>query len=316
MAIPRVSATAAPVLRRRRLPGPSQPDLHCRSRDARELFPGKNVRCAATAPSRPIVGESTLGIDIHYYVQVDMGGFRDVIDTPRRCHRRRPAPVYDSRYATRRRPRRPQALHPARHPLPGWRGGARLLPVTSCEQRLRPVGAPDAHHHRLRNQIDIPSLIGDIDKFLRHHQEGHPDQTSLPSCCRRWPVWSRASTSTSASRSSWFRPSTARQCERLPASTALCANAGPEATAPYALVAERARRSARRPEHVHRRPGDPRAAADARQRGRGRPRPQRHQGHQRQDHQHLRSLWSSLAWTAPCPRSTPARPTGTTTRTR
>ena len=126
------------------------------------LFPGNNDPAARLrSPLKAIVGE-TLGIPINYYVQVDMGGFRDVVDTLGGAIVDVQLPVYDSRYASDDgRGAIKLYIPPGIHSMDGAQALAYSRSRHSSSdfdrsaRQMRMITA-------LRSQVDIPSLIGDI----------------------------------------------------------------------------------------------------------------------------------------------------------
>ncbi len=129
------------------------------------LFPGKNSRERKYGALKGIVSES-LGIPIPYYVQVDMGGFRDVIDTLGGSVVDVQLPVYDSRYGTDDgRAALKLYVPPGIHYMDGAAAlaYARSRHTTSdfdrSARQMRTITA-------IRNQIDIPSLLGDMNQLL------------------------------------------------------------------------------------------------------------------------------------------------------
>ena len=128
------------------------------------LFPGKNARDRKYGALKEIVGE-TLGIPINYYVQVDMNGFRDVVDTLGGAVIDVQLPVYDSRYASDDgRGAIKLYIPPGIHFLDGAEALAysRSRHASSdfdrSARQMRMITA-------LRNQVDIPSLIGQMDQL-------------------------------------------------------------------------------------------------------------------------------------------------------
>jgi LCP family protein required for cell wall assembly len=127
------------------------------------LFPGDTPPQRGFNALTAMVG-ATLGIPIDYYVRVDMGGFRDVVDTmmPSGAIVDVQAPVYDSRYATDDgRGAIKLYIPPGIHSMDGAQALAysRSRHSTSdfdrSARQMRMITA-------LRGQVDIPSLIGDV----------------------------------------------------------------------------------------------------------------------------------------------------------
>ena len=129
------------------------------------IWPGKNAREKKYDALKSVVGES-LGIDIPYYVQVDMSGFRDVIDTLGGSVVDVQLPVYDVRYGTDDgRAALKLYIPPGIHYMDGAEAlaYARSRHTTNdfdrSARQMRTITA-------IRNQIDIPSLLGDMDQLL------------------------------------------------------------------------------------------------------------------------------------------------------
>jgi len=107
----------------------------------------------------------TLGIPIDYYVQVDMNGFRVVVDTLGGAVVDVQLPVYDARYSSDDgRGAIKLYIPPGVHYLDGAEALAysRSRHASSdfdrSARQMRMITA-------LRNQVDIPSLIGQIDQL-------------------------------------------------------------------------------------------------------------------------------------------------------
>ncbi len=163
------------------------------------LFPGKTDRQRGYGALKSIIGES-LGIDINYYVQVDMDSFRDVVETLGGALVDVQLPVYDARYGSEDgRGTVKLYIPPGVHFMDGAEALAysRSRHTSSdfdrSSRQMRMITA-------LRNQLDIPSLIGDIGQGPGHHQEGPAHRCPVPDCCLSWPNWPRPWTSTSGSR--------------------------------------------------------------------------------------------------------------------
>lgn len=129
------------------------------------LWPGDNAREKKYGALKTIIGES-LGIPINYYVQVDMAGFRDVIDTLGGAVIDVQLPVYDSRYGTDDgRSTIKLYIPPGVHFMDGAEAlaYARSRHASSdfdrSARQMRTITA-------IRNQVDIPSLLGDMDQLL------------------------------------------------------------------------------------------------------------------------------------------------------
>ena len=129
------------------------------------LFPGKTDRSRGYGALKAMVG-ATLGIPINYYVQVDMNGFRDVIDTLGGAVVDVQLPVYDARYASDDgRGAIKLYIPPGIHYMTGAQALAYSRSRHSSSdfdrstRQMRMITA-------LRNQVDIPSLIGDMDQLL------------------------------------------------------------------------------------------------------------------------------------------------------
>jgi len=135
------------------------------ARGAPSLFPGKTDRQRGYGALKEMVG-ATLGIPINYYVQVDMDSFRDVIDTLGGAIVDVQLPVYDSRYSSDDgRGAIKLYIPPGIHSMDGAQALAYSRSRHSSSdfdrssRQMRMITA-------LKNQIDIPSLLGDMDKLL------------------------------------------------------------------------------------------------------------------------------------------------------
>jgi LCP family protein required for cell wall assembly len=135
------------------------------ARANKNLFPGNTDRKRGYDSLKAMVG-ATLGIPINYYVQVDMNGFRDVIDTLGGAVVDVQLPVYDARYASDDgRGAIKLYIPPGIHYMDGGQALAYSRSRHSSSdfdrssRQMRMITA-------LRNQIDIPSLIGDMDQLL------------------------------------------------------------------------------------------------------------------------------------------------------
>lgn len=129
------------------------------------LWPGDTDRKRGYGALKALVGES-LGIDINYYVQVDMESFRDVIEALGGAVVDVQIPVYDARYGSDDgRGTLKLYIPPGVHRMNGAEALAysRSRHTSSdfdrSSRQMRMISA-------LRTQADIPSLIGDIDKLL------------------------------------------------------------------------------------------------------------------------------------------------------
>jgi len=133
------------------------------ARGQSSLFPGKTDRQRGYGALKSIVGE-TLGIDINYYVQVDMESFRDVIETLGGALVDVQLPVYDARYGSEDghgtiKLYIPPGVHfmNGQEALAYSRSRHTSSDFDRSARQMRMITA-------IRNQLDIPSLIGDIDK--------------------------------------------------------------------------------------------------------------------------------------------------------
>ncbi len=129
------------------------------------IWPGKTDRQRGYGALKAMVGE-TLGIPIHYYVQVDMDSFREVVDTLGGAIVDVQLPVYDSRYSSNDgRGALKLYIAPGIHSMTGAEALAysRSRHASSdfdrSSRQMRMITA-------LRHQVDIPSLIGDMDRLL------------------------------------------------------------------------------------------------------------------------------------------------------
>jgi len=129
------------------------------------IWPGSNAREKKYDALKSVVGES-LGIPIDYYVQVDMGGFRDVVDSLGGAVVDVQLPVYDSRYSSDDgRGDIKLYIPPGIHFMTGAQALAYSRSRHSSSdfdrsaRQMRMITA-------LRNQIDIPSLLGDMEQLL------------------------------------------------------------------------------------------------------------------------------------------------------
>jgi len=199
------------------------------------LFPGNSPRKRKYDALKGIVGDS-LGIDIPYYVQVDMGGFRDVVDTLGGAVVDVQLPVYDSRYSSDDgRGDIKLYIPPGIHFMTGAQALAYSRSRHSSSdfdrsaRQMRMITA-------LRNQIDIPSLLGDMDQLLGIIKKDI--RTDIPP--EMLPTLAQIGQNINLDKriSLQLTPgefSTA--CQRLPASTALCLPPAQGGNGIYALVA-------------------------------------------------------------------------------
>ncbi len=132
------------------------------------LFPGKSDRERGFGALKMILGES-LGIDIPYYVQVDMNGFMDVVNALGGAVVDVQLPLYDSRYNSNDgRGTLKLYIAPGIH----YVGGGDALAYarsrhasSDFERSTRQMRVISA----IRNQLDIGSILqpGGIDKYLQ-----------------------------------------------------------------------------------------------------------------------------------------------------
>jgi LCP family protein required for cell wall assembly len=133
----------------------------------RSDVPGKNVRQRGYGALKAIIGES-LGLDIDYYVQVNMNGFMDAVNTLGGAMIDVQLPLYDSRYnSADGRGTLKLYLWPGFHHLDGGDAlaYARSRHASSdFERSARQQRAITA----IRNQLDISAILqpGGIDRYL------------------------------------------------------------------------------------------------------------------------------------------------------
>ncbi|MCY7419813.1 MAG: LCP family protein, partial [Chloroflexi bacterium] len=196
------------------------------------LFPGKSDRIRGYGALKTIVGDS-LGIPINDFVQVDMEGFRDVVDTLGGAIVDVQLPVYDSRYSSDDgRGAIKLYVPPGIHFMTGAQALAYSRSRHSSSdfdrssRQMRMITA-------LRAQIDIPNLIGDIGALQNIIKKDI--RTDIPSAKLAQLAELAQSIDLDKRISLQLTPQGgfSTGCQQLPASTPLCQENGI-----YALVAK------------------------------------------------------------------------------
>ncbi len=195
------------------------------------LFPGDSDRKRGYGALKEMIG-ATLGLDINYYLQVDMDSFRDVIDTLGGAIVDVQLPVYDSRYASNDgRGAIKLYIPPGIHYMDGAQALAYSRSRHSSSdfdrssRQMRMITA-------LRNQIDIPNLLGDIGQIQDIIKKDI--RTDVPS--NKLPQLAQLAQSIDIDKRISLQltpPKFSTQCSQIP-SNALCKPAG---NSPYGLIA-------------------------------------------------------------------------------
>jgi LCP family protein required for cell wall assembly len=147
------------------------------NRGREDLWPGKTAQARGFAALKAILGE-LYGLDIRYYVKVDFGGFRDVVNTVGGLQINVQMPVYESTYPTG------SGLTRLYIPAgPQHMTGAEALRY--ARSRHRAAGGDFDRGRRqqrvlvsLKEQMSVQAIIANLDQLIR--DVGKSVKTDIP----------------------------------------------------------------------------------------------------------------------------------------
>ena len=250
--------------------------LYTVARGRPDLFPGSDSERGFEALMGAL-GE-LYGLDIDYYVAVDLSSFRERREHARRRGRGRPAARLRHRLPLGRWARQAQAVHPAGHDAHERSAGPRLRPLATCHHRLRPLGTPAARHH-LGARPDGPLVHPAARRPQRAHQAVPKDvKTNIPP--KMVPALLSLAQDVDLDRRENLVLSDAAGY------SSICYPCGP--SRPVDAQGQAGAHARRGPERLRQQPAAGAHHQPAGGGGRHRPRPQRHGRHEPQGHQHRR----------------------------